>query len=140
MKRLLSVLLVDDNHHDLELASIAFDEYAQSAQLTTFTDGRSALAHLRTPDLSLPDVIVLDLHMPGMSGLEVLEAIRADPLLQYLPVVILSTSDDAGDIRRAYQLFANSYMVKQPEFTLFVAQIDHFVAYWQGCQLPPPSV
>ncbi|MGM9319374.1 hypothetical protein [Deinococcus aquaticus] len=53
MKRVLSVLLVDDNHHDLELASIAFEEHTQSAQLTTFTDGRSALAYLRSPDLEV---------------------------------------------------------------------------------------
>ena len=139
MKRILSVLLVDDNHHDLELASIAFEEHTQSAQLTTFTDGRSVLAYLRSPDRPKPDVIVLDLHMPIMSGLEVLEAIRTDPLLGHLPVVILSTSSDVSDIRRAYQLFANSYMVKQPEFTLFIEQIDHFVAYWRGCQLPVPS-
>ncbi|GGS35466.1 response regulator [Deinococcus knuensis] len=136
MQRTLRVLLVDDSPHDLELATIAFEEHESDTEVTTCSGGHDALAHLRDPQKSLPHVVVLDLNMPMMSGLEVLEAIRTDPLLQPLTVVILSTSNDPGDIQAAYRLFASSYMIKQQNFPDFVEQVDQFIQYWRRCQFP----
>ncbi|MCD0158346.1 response regulator [Deinococcus sp. 6GRE01] len=136
MNSVLRVLLVDDNQNDLALAMIAFEEHERSTQVTTCNSGKEALAYLRDSNIPLPNVVVLDLNMPMMSGFEVLEAIRCDPLLQPLTVVILSTSSDPGDIQTAYRLFASSYMVKQQNFGDFMEQIDQFVTYWRRCQFP----
>lgn len=136
MNRILNVLLVDDNPSDLELAMIAFEEQGSDTHITTCNDGQKALAYLRDPSVPLPDVVVLDLNMPMMGGLAVLEAIRCDPHMQTLPVVILSTSSDPQDVQAAYRLFASSYLVKQQHFADFMEQIDRFVAYWRRCQFP----
>lgn len=136
MNRILNVLLVDDNPTDLELALIAFEEHGSDIHITTCNSGQEALAYLKDPLAPLPNVVVLDLNMPIMGGLEVLEAIRRDPLLQPLTVVILSTSSDPQDIQAAYRLFASSYMVKQHHFADFLEQIDQFVTYWRRCQFP----
>lgn len=136
MNRILNVLLVDDDPTDLELALIAFEEHESNTHVTTCNSGKEALAYLHDPNVPLPNVVVLDLNMPLMNGLEVLEAIRQDPLLQPLTVVILSTSDDPGDVQEAYRLFASSYMVKQQNFADFVEQIEQFVTYWRRCQFP----
>lgn len=137
MDKILDVLLVDDNPTDLELAMIAFEEHGHDTRITTCNSGKEALANLRDPHIPLPNVVVLDLNMPMMGGLEVLEAIRRDPLLQPLTVVILSTSSAPHDIQAAYRLFASSYMVKQQDFADFMEQIDQFVTYWRRCQFPP---
>ena len=136
MNRILNVLLVDDNPSDLELAMIAFEEHGRDTRIATCNGGKEALAYLHDPNIPLPNLVVLDLNMPMMGGLDVLEAIRCDPLLQALPVVILSTSSDAQDIEAAYRLFASSYLVKQQHFGDFMEQIDQFVTYWRRCQFP----
>lgn len=129
----LSVLLVDDDSTDLELAAIVFGEHALDVQ--TCAGGVEALAHLRaTP--SLPHVIVLDLNMPQMNGFEVLTSIRRDEGLRHLPVVILSTSGEARDVTRAYDLLASSYMVKQRDFAAFEEQVRGFVSFWTSCVFP----
>lgn len=132
----LHILMVDDSPQDLELAAIALEAHQTDTRVVTFSSGVAALDYLRDPGTILPHVVILDLNMPLMNGLEVLDAIRTDPHLQSLTVVILSTSNDSGDIQAAYRLFASSYMVKQQNFTDFMYQIDQFVAYWRLCQFP----
>lgn len=136
VRHTLHVLVVDDSPNDLELAVIAFEEQGSDIRVTTCTSGPAALQHLRDPNEPPIHVVILDLNMPLMNGLEVLEAIRTDPLLQLLPVVILSTSNDPGDIEAAYRLFASSYMIKQQNFADFVEQVDQFITYWRRCQFP----
>lgn len=94
--------------------------------------GPSALAELRAG--TLPDVVILDLNMPRMSGFDVIREIRASADLRHLPVVILSTSDSATDVARAYDLLASSYMVKSRDFPGFVQQIDRSVRFWHDCR------
>jgi len=134
MSEPLRVLLVDDNLADLHLAELAFEEHRAVAQVVTRDSGPAALTYLRDPATPLPHVVMLDLNMPMMNGFEVLEAIRTDPHLQHLSVVILSTSDADSDVKRAYSMFASSYMLKQDSFSDFIAQIDQFVTYWRQCQ------
>ncbi|WP_221088233.1 response regulator [Deinococcus aquaedulcis] len=134
MSHRLCLLLIDDNPADLLLAQEAFAEHADQVSVSTCRDGESALAYLRDRTHSLPDVVILDINMPQMNGFEVLRAIRADPELRHLPVVMLTTSDSKKDIDQAYDLFASSYMVKRGNFAAFVEQVDQFVQFWRECR------
>jgi CheY-like chemotaxis protein len=93
------------------------------------SDGVYALEQLRDPELSLPDLILLDLNLPRKDGREVLEEIRADPRLTAIPVVVLTTSDAEADILRSYELHANAYITKPVDLQHFlevVREIDNF--------------
>lgn len=127
-------LLIDDNLADQLLAEEAFQQLCPDCTLTCVTDGRTALDMLKSKAVQ-PDVILLDVNMPGMSGFEVLASLKADPQLALLPVVMLSTSGAKSDVRAAYTLHASSYLVKAQEFEQFVQQIDTFLAFWQKTQV-----
>ncbi|MHA0043964.1 response regulator [Deinococcus sp. PEB2-63] len=129
----LSVLLVDDNPTDAELAQEAFTTTGQLVTLHVMHRSLDVLPwlHACTAEGLLPDVIVLDLNMPALSGLDLLGVIRATPELRHLPVVILTSSPDPADVDRAYDLIVTSYLIKHPSFTDFTAQIEDFVRYWQ---------
>lgn len=128
--RPLCVLLVDDNATDRLLAREAFEVYADRASVITCHSGQAALDWMRQPGTPLPDVVLLDINMPGMNGFEVLQAMKADPTLRLIPVVMLSTSGDSRDVQEAYTLHASSYLLKSVDFADFVEQVDHFVAFW----------
>ena len=123
-------LLVDDNPTDHILVQEAFELLGPDFRLTCVQSGLQALQVLGSPELQ-PDVVLLDINMPGMNGFEVLEAIKRDPRLRTLPVVMLSTSGAVGDVSRAYHLFASSYLVKSPRFDVFLEQIEALLTYWQ---------
>ena len=128
------LLLVDDNPADLMLAREVFSDHGEHLTVTTCSSGEEALSLLRTGDK--PDVVILDVNMPVMSGFEVLKAIKDDPQLLAIPVVMLSTSSQPGDIARAYTLHASSYMVKSTSFQKFVEQVDAFVSFWRESRTP----
>lgn len=130
----LRVLLIDDDPADRLLAEEAFSEHATRVSVSTCEDGLQALSALRENLQRLPDVIILDLNMPVMSGFDVIKEIRSSLELRHLPVVILSTSDSSADVARAYELLASSYMVKSQSFPGFVQQIDNFVRFWHDCR------
>lgn len=134
MPQSITVLLIDDNPADLLLAQEALSEHEDRVNVITHSDGLTALTYLRDTRQALPDVILLDVNMPGLSGFEVLGSIRQDPELRHLPVVMLSNSSDAKDVDTAYDLITSSYMVKSPKFADFVEQVDQFVKYWLGSQ------
>ncbi|UBV44828.1 response regulator (plasmid) [Deinococcus taeanensis] len=134
MTRPFRVLLVDDNPADLLLAQEVFEEHGAGLTVTSCASGSEALRHLRTGPH--PDVVILDVNMPVMSGFEVLQAIKEDPALVYIPVVMLSTSSQPGDVARAYTLHASSYMVKSTSFQKFVDQVDAFVNFWRESRTP----
>lgn len=128
--RPLQVLLVDDTSEDRQLAREAFGEYAGQVVIDTCASGERALSHLRDVHNPLPDVILLDINMPGLTGFEVLAELKADARLSLIPVVMLSSSRNPGDITRAYTLHASSYLLKSLDFQDFVDQIDAFVQFW----------
>ncbi|MFC3833644.1 MULTISPECIES: response regulator [Deinococcus] len=130
IRRPLRVLLVDDGAADRELAREVFDQHKTHVVIDTCASGARALAFLQQPDTVLPDVILLDLNMPGMSGFDVLNALKSDARLDRIPVVILSSSTHPHDVERAYSLHASSFMTKQLDFGSFVQQIDAFVTFW----------
>lgn len=123
-------LLVDDSPQDRLLAQEAFELICPSCTLTCVGSGREALALFDDPTFG-PDVILLDLNMPGMNGFEVLTALKNDPRMGRIPVVMLSTSNAQQDINEAYTLHASSYLVKSATFTEFLKQVETFLHYWQ---------
>ena len=135
--KLLRVLLVDDNPEDIFLAREVFQEHEGEVDLITCQSAPDALDYLRrhADAAHLPDVAMLDINMPGMSGFVLLRAIKEDAALSHIPVVMLTTSGHPKDVQEAYTLHASSYLMKSENFQAFMAQIDAFVTYWQRNRL-----
>ena len=124
----LDVLLIEDDPGDILIAREALRAGMLASSLTVMQDGAEALASLRGA-ASPPDLVLLDLNLPGMTGHEVLEQIKNDPELRLIPVVVLSTSSADQDVRRSYELGANVYVTKPVDFDRFtevVKQIEQF--------------
>lgn len=137
------LLLVEDSAADARLVREALIENDMAVDLRVARDGHEALDLLfgaGTGGVSLtPDVILLDLNLPGVDGLHVLERLKADARLRQIPVVVLTTSAAARDVGAAYDLHANSYVVKPVHFLEFVDAMRSIQAFWLGlAQGPPP--
>jgi len=133
----VEILLVEDNPHDAELTLRALRERNLSNQLHHVGDGVAALdflfgtgAYAGRAVERTPRVVLLDLKLPRMSGLEVLRRIRADPRTQNVPVVVLTSSRETPDVAEAYRLGANSYIVKPVEFDRFTEAVASLGLYW----------
>ncbi|WP_216320578.1 response regulator [Deinococcus aestuarii] len=135
MTRPLRLLLIDDSLVDRQLAEEVFAEYAGLCTVRTCASGTAALEMLDSGQATLPDVILLDINMPGMNGFEVLAALKGHPRLAQIPVVMLSTSGHDSDVARAYTLHASSYLVKSVSFGDFVSQIESFLEFWRTSRL-----
>ncbi|GAA4733114.1 response regulator [Isoptericola chiayiensis] len=129
----IEVLLVEDDPGDVLMTREAFAEHKVANRLSVVADGVSALEFLRRTgehaDAPVPDLILLDLNLPRMDGREVLAAVKADPDLKHIPVVVLTTSEAEEDVLRSYALHANAYVTKPVDFDRFievVRQIDDF--------------
>jgi CheY-like chemotaxis protein len=132
-RRAMEILLVEDDEGDVLITQEAFDYYKIRNALHVVNDGDKALAFVRRKgeftQAPRPDLVLLDLNLPGRNGLEVLAELKADPDLRIIPVVILTTSHADEDILRSYSLHANAYVSKPVEadnFMSVVWQIDHF--------------
>lgn len=132
-----AVLLVEDNPDDVLLIQRAFRNGKVVNPLKVVTDGEQAVEYLagrgRFADRSdnpLPSLMLLDLKLPRMSGLEVLEWLRGQPILKRLRVVVLTSSKEPKDINRAYELGANSYLVKPVAFESLVEMVKSLDLYW----------
>src|SRR5690606_20684782 len=117
-----SILLVEDNPMDVDLALRAFKRRKLTNPIEVARDGEEALAWVQRWENGepLPAVILLDLKLPRVDGLEVLRQIKQHPALRSVPIVVLTTSAESQDVRRAYELGANSYIVKPVDFDKFV--------------------
>jgi CheY-like chemotaxis protein len=140
----VDVLLVEDNPNDEELTLHAMRKYHLTSHLGIVRDGAEALDFLfcqgeyaRRADESQPSVILLDLKLPKVDGLEVLKEIRADASDREIPVVILTSSSEVRDIRLGYELGANSYIVKPVDFEHFSETIRSIGMYWLLLNKPP---
>jgi CheY-like chemotaxis protein len=132
-EREIQVLLVEDDPGDVLMTREAFEDYKVHNQLHVVNDGEQAMAFLRNEgeyaDLPRPDLVLLDLNLPRMDGRQVLDAIKSDPALASIPVVVLTTSEAEEDVLRSYSLHANAYVTKPVDFERFidvVRQIDDF--------------
>ena len=123
-------LLVDDNLADRWLAQEAFEHVCPTCVLTCVDSANAALDLLQNHDI-LPDVMLLELNLPGMDGFELLEEIKQDARLAQIPVVILTTQCHREQMERAYALRVSAYLVKSLEFDHFVEQLGTLVRYWQ---------
>lgn len=131
------VLIVDDNEMDTELAAEAFRHSAQDTVLHIANNGQQALDYLfgkkqyaNRKLYPLPRLVLLDIKMPGMDGLEVLEKIKGDDSIKHLPVIMLTSSADQRDRARSYELGANSYLVKPVSFGQFRTMVGVIDEYW----------
>jgi two-component system response regulator len=139
------ILLVEDNDDDVELTRRAFARSNLVNRLDVVRDGQEALDYLTATGAysgrdrtELPHVVLLDLKLPKISGLEVLRRIRSMEATRRLPVVILTTSDEVADIAGSYDLGANSYIRKPVDFGQFVEAARQLGLYWLVLNVPPP--
>lgn len=139
------ILLVEDDKRDLELTLIALERSQLANEVVVVRDGALALDYLnRQGDHSgraegNPAVILLDLKLPKVNGLEVLQAVRANPSLRAIPVVMLTSSQEETDVIRSYELGVNAYVVKPVEFRQFVSAIADLGVFWAVLNEPPPG-
>lgn len=138
------ILLAEDDPAHAEIVRRNMENSRIANRLERVADGQAALDYLyrrgafSDPDLSpRPGLILLDLRMPRIDGLEVLKTIKSDPDLMRIPVVILTTSAAEVDIARAYDQHANSYLVKPVDFAMFVSLMDALGFYWLVCNQGP---
>jgi len=126
------ILVAEDNANDVFLLRNAFQETAPNIELTIFEDGTALVNHLQSTiqETPAPELLLLDLNIPGMDGFQVLEWIRGQPGLRKMPVVIFSSSGAAADIDQAYELGANSYLVKPFDFRRLTEIVERMVGYW----------
>jgi CheY-like chemotaxis protein len=132
-ERQIEILLVEDDPGDVMMTREAFHDYKVRNELHVVSDGAEAMAFLRQEGdyagRPRPDLVLLDLNLPRMDGRQVLEAIKTDPELASIPVVVLTTSENEDDVLRSYSLHANAYVTKPVDFDRFiqvVRQIDDF--------------
>lgn len=144
MNALQPILLVEDNQDDIELTLRAFRKNNLSNRIDVARDGEEALKMLFEPSddgqlAPLPQLVLLDLKLPKVNGLEVLERIRAEQRTRMLPVVVLTSSAEDIDLRRAYDLGANSYVRKPVDYQEFTEAVHQLGLYWLIVNYPPPA-
>lgn len=139
------ILLVEDDTRDLELTLVALERSQLANDVVIVRDGAQAIDYLmRKGEHSgraegNPAVILLDLKLPKVNGLEVLQFVRSDANLRALPVVMLTSSQEESDVLRSYELGVNAYVVKPVEFKQFVSAIADLGVFWAVLNEPPPG-
>jgi two-component system, chemotaxis family, response regulator Rcp1 len=137
----MDILLVEDNPADMRLVREALCEGGLPARLHWVSSGEAALGFLRREgehaSQVTPDLVLLDLNLPGLNGQEVLSEIKIDPQLKRIPVVVLTSSAARRDVLAAYDAHANSYVVKPDDFEQFLALVGIIRSYWHGAVLLP---
>lgn len=145
MNGLKRILLVDDSPRDTELALTALEAHNLANEVFALRDGAEALDYLyRRGEFADrahadPAVILLDLKMPKVDGIEVLRQIKADPALKMIPVVVMTSSREEQDLLSSYQLGVNAYVVKPVRFQEFVEAVKQVGAFWAVVNEPPPG-
>ena len=136
MKNLKPILLVEDDDVDVMTVERALKDLNIKNQLVNKADGEEALEYLRTNGNKKPCIILLDLNMPKMNGIEFLKFVKADKSLKKIPVVVLTTSSQQRDIVESFKLSAAGYIVKSIDYAKFVKAISAVNLYWTLSELP----
>jgi CheY-like chemotaxis protein len=145
MSLLGRILLVEDDLSDVELTMEALAEYNLANEVTVARDGEIALDYLHRrgefkgrPDEN-PAVMLLDLKLPKVDGLEVLKQVKSDERLRMIPVVVLTSSQEEKDMMRSYKLGVNAYVVKPVDFHEFINAVKELGVFWGIVNQPPPG-
>jgi CheY-like chemotaxis protein len=145
MNKLARILMVEDDPKDVELTLTALEEYNLANEVIVTRDGEQALDYLyyrgqyKTRPSGNPAVMLLDLKLPKVDGLEVLKQIKSDGELRMIPVVVLTSSKEEKDMVASYQLGVNAYVVKPVDFHEFVNAIKELGVFWAVINEPPPG-
>jgi CheY-like chemotaxis protein len=145
MTTLARILIVEDDPNDVELTLTALADYNLANEVVVTRDGQQALDYLycrgefsaRAP--GNPAVMLLDLKLPKIGGLEVLQQVKSDENLQTIPVVVLTSSNEEKDMMRSYKLGVNAYVVKPVDFHEFVNAVKELGVFWAVINEPPPG-
>lgn len=145
MPKLKRILVAEDSPEDVELTLSALEENRLANEVVVTRDGAEALDYLYRRGIyklraeGNPAVLLLDLKMPKVDGLQVLEQIRKDPELRMLPVVMLTSSREESDLVESYNLGANAFVVKPVDFSEFVTALRELGLFWAVINQPPPG-
>jgi CheY-like chemotaxis protein len=145
MTTLGRILIVEDDPNDVELTLTALTDYKLANEVVIARDGQQALDYLycqgefSTRSTDNPAVMLLDLKLPKIDGLEVLQQIKSDERLKMMPVVVLTSSNEEKDIVRGYSLGVNAYVVKPVDFHEFVNAVKELGVFWAVINEPPPG-
>lgn len=139
------ILLVEDEPNDVELIQLALDSYNFVNKIDVASDGEQAIHYLfgrdgQPPTQSLPRLVLLDLKLPKIDGIQILEMIRRSPLTRNLVVVVMTSSAESRDLKACYDLGVNSYIVKPLDFQQFVEMARQVGFYWMMSNNVPPLV
>jgi CheY-like chemotaxis protein len=145
MEKLGRILMVEDDPNDVELALTALEEYHLANEVVVARDGQLALDYLycrgefSSRIRENPAVMLLDLKLPKVDGLEVLQQVKSDENLKTIPVVVLTSSNEEKDMMRSYTLGVNAYVVKPVDFHEFVNAVRELGVFWAVINQPPPG-
>ena len=145
MTTLGRILIVEDDPNDVELTLTALTDYNLANEVVVTRDGQQALDYLycrgefNTRSTGNPAVMLLDLKLPKIGGLEVLQQIKSDERLKMIPVVVLTSSHEEKDMMRSYRLGVNAYVVKPVDFHEFVNAVKELGVFWAVINEPPPG-
>ena len=130
----MEILLIDDNSSDVMMFRRALNAVGSESKLTVCEDGSKAMDYLLKAESDLnavrPDLIILDLKLPGTHGLQILKFIKTDDVLRRIPVIILTDSDSAQDVTDAYNLYANCFIIKPRDSDLFMKYVEYIDNFW----------
>lgn len=145
MSELARILLVEDSENDMQLTVAALAESGLVNELVWLRDGQEALDYLQRQGQYAnrteghPAVVLLDLKMPRVDGLQVLAAVKGDARLRVIPIVVLTSSNEESDVVRSYGLGVNAYVVKPVGFSDFVSALKDLGVFWAVLNQPPPG-
>jgi DNA-binding response OmpR family regulator len=145
MEKLGRILMVEDDGNDVDMTMTALEEYNLANEVVVTQDGEEALDYLycrgkyKSRSSDNPAVLLLDLKLPKVDGLEVLRQIKSDDKLKMIPVVVLTSSHEEKDMVASYQLGVNAYVVKPVDFHEFVNAIKELGVFWAVINVPPPG-
>jgi CheY-like chemotaxis protein len=147
MEELKIILLAEDNPKDVELTLEALSEHNLANHVTVVRDGVEIIEFLRREGKyilrkpGLPAVLLMDIKMPRMDGIEVLRTVRGDPALKLLPIVILTSSREEQDLIKSYELGVNAYVVKPVDFKDFIQAVKEIGVFWAVInEIPPQNI
>lgn len=145
--QLLVILVIEDNPDHAELIRRSLEEYSIDNTIVHMPDGEMALDYVfgrgeyyDREKFPMPNLILLDLRLPKVDGLQVLKTIKHDDGLKHIPVVILTSSESEKDISSAYQSFVNSYLVKPMDYEKFLKLVEELGLYWMGWNRQPTTI